>query len=36
MHWLQAPNVRSNVTAGLNKGEARSIIARAIFFSRLG
>ncbi|WP_370630990.1 hypothetical protein [Paeniglutamicibacter sp. Y32M11] len=24
------------MTAGLNKGEARSIIARAIFFSRLG
>jgi TnpA family transposase len=28
--------VRRRVTAGLNKGEARNALARAVFFNRLG
>lgn len=34
--WLQDPALRRRVTAGLNKGEARNSLARAVFFNRLG
>jgi TnpA family transposase len=34
--WLQDPVLRRYVTAGLNKGEARNSLTRAVFFDRLG
>jgi TnpA family transposase len=34
--WLEDPALRQRVTAGLNKGEARNSLARAVFFNRLG
>ena len=34
--WLEDPALRRRVTAGLNKGEARNALARAVFFNRLG
>ena len=34
--WLEDPDLRRRVTAGLNKGEARNSLARAVFFNRLG
>ena len=36
LRWLQDPDLRRRVTAGLNKGEARNALARAVFFNRLG
>jgi TnpA family transposase len=36
LRWLQDPALRRRVTAGLNKGEARNALARAVFFNRLG
>jgi TnpA family transposase len=36
LKWLQEPALRRRVSAGLNKGEARNVLARAIFFHRLG
>ncbi|WP_454172860.1 Tn3 family transposase [Microbacterium maritypicum] len=36
LDWLQNPDLRRRVTAGLNKGEARNALARAVFFNRLG
>ena len=36
LDWLQDPGLRPKVTAGLNKGEARNTLARAVFFNRLG
>ena len=36
LRWLQDPDLRTRVTAGLNKGEARNALARAVFFNRLG
>jgi TnpA family transposase len=36
LKWLQDPALRRRVTAGLNKGEARNALARAVFFHRLG
>ncbi len=36
LRWLQYPDLRTRVTAGLNKGEARNALARAVFFNRLG
>ena len=36
LHWLQDPALRRRVQVGLNKGEARNALARAIFFYRLG
>lgn len=36
LDWLQNPGLRRKVTAGLNKGEARNTLARAVFFNRLG
>ncbi|MBY0545567.1 MAG: Tn3 family transposase [Gammaproteobacteria bacterium] len=36
LEWLQSVELRRRVTAGLNKGEARNALARAVFFNRLG
>jgi len=36
LEWLKNPNLRQRVNAGLNKGEARNALARAVFFNRLG
>lgn len=36
LDWLEDPALRRKVTAGLNKGEARNTLARAVFFNRLG
>ncbi len=33
--WLQSVELRRRVHAGLNKGEARNALARAVFFNRL-
>lgn len=34
--WWQSPEMRRNVTAGLNKSEAQNTLARALLFNRLG
>ncbi|HHV5337289.1 TPA: Tn3 family transposase [Klebsiella pneumoniae] len=36
LDWLQSVELRRRVQAGLNKGEARNALARAVFFNRLG
>ncbi len=36
LKWLQNPELRRRVHTGLNKGEARNALARAVFFYRLG
>jgi TnpA family transposase len=36
LEWLQNVELRRRVNAGLNKGEARNALARAVFFNRLG
>ncbi len=36
LDWLQNVELRRRVHAGLNKGEARNSLARAVFFNRLG
>jgi TnpA family transposase len=36
LKWLQDQVPRRRVSAGLNKGEARNSLARAVFFYRLG
>jgi len=36
LKWLRLPAFRRRVGAGLNKGEARHKLARAVFFNRLG
>jgi TnpA family transposase len=36
LEWMKSPGLRRRVTAGLNKGEARNALARAVFFNRLG
>ena len=36
LDWLQNAELRRRVQAGLNKGEARNALARAVFFYRLG
>lgn len=36
LDWLQDVELRRRVHAGLNKGEARNALARAVFFNRLG
>ncbi|KHK00196.1 Mobile element protein [Desulfovibrio sp. TomC] len=35
LQWLQDPELRRRVHVGLNKGEARNALARAVFFNRL-
>jgi TnpA family transposase len=34
LDWLQSVELRRRVHAGLNKGEARNALARAVFFGR--
>ena len=34
--WLKSGDLRRRANAGLNKGEARNALARAVFFYRLG
>ena len=36
LDWLQNVDLRRRVNAGLNKGEARNSLARAVFFNRVG
>ena len=36
LHWRQNVELRRRVHAGLNKGKARTVLARAVFFNRLG
>ncbi len=36
LEWIKKPALRRRVSAGLNKGEARNSLARAVFFNRLG
>ena len=36
LQWLQDLDLRRRVQAGLNKGEARNALAKAVFFNRLG
>jgi Tn3 transposase DDE domain len=36
LDWLQSVELRRRVHMGLNKGEARNALARAVFFYRLG
>jgi TnpA family transposase len=36
LDWLRDPSLRRRANAGLNKGEARNALARALFFNRLG
>lgn len=36
LDWLQDTELRRRVNTGLNKGEARNALARAVFFNRLG
>jgi TnpA family transposase len=36
LDWVQSIELRRRVHAGLNKGEARNALARAVFFYRLG
>jgi TnpA family transposase len=36
LDWLQSPELRRRVLRGLNKGEARNSLSRAVCFNRLG
>ena len=36
LEWLQSPELRRRATVGLNKGEAKHTLKRAVFFNRLG
>ena len=36
LDWLQNVELRRRVQIGLNKGEAKNALARAVFFNRLG
>lgn len=36
LEWMQNTDLRRRVQVGLNKGEARNALARAVFFNRLG
>ena len=36
LDWGKKPELRSRVQAGLNKGESRNALARAVYFNRLG
>jgi TnpA family transposase len=36
LDWISDPALRLRTNAGLNKGEARNALARAVFFHRLG
>ncbi len=36
LDWLRSSELRRRANAGLNKGDARNALARAVFFHRLG
>jgi TnpA family transposase len=36
LEYIQNIELRKRIRAGLNKGEARNALARAVFFNRLG
>ena len=36
LYWYSDPGLRRRTNLGLNKGEARNSLARAVFFNRLG
>jgi TnpA family transposase len=36
LEWFESPELRRRVQIGLNKGEAKNALARAVFFTRLG
>jgi TnpA family transposase len=36
LDWIKNPGLRRRAQLGLNKGEARNALARAIYFCRLG
>ena len=36
LNWIKDPGLRKRVQAGLNKGESRNALARAVFFNRCG
>lgn len=36
LDWLQNVELRRRVQVGLNKGESKNALARAVFFNRLG
>jgi TnpA family transposase len=36
LEWMQDPELRKRVRVGLNKGEAKNALARAVFFNRQG
>ena len=36
LDWLQNTELRRRVHVGLNKGEAKKALAKAVFFNRLG
>ena len=36
LDWYMNPQLRRKVNAGLNKGEARNALARAVYFNRFG
>ena len=36
LDWLQNTELRRHVHVGLNKGEAKNALAKAVFFNRLG
>lgn len=36
LEWMRSLDLRQRTNAGLNKGEARNALARAVFFNRLG
>jgi TnpA family transposase len=36
LEYIQNIELRKRIHAGLNKGEARNALARAVFFNRLG
>src|SRR6202035_656004 len=36
LDWIKNPDLRRRAQLGLNKGEARNALARAVYFCRLG
>jgi TnpA family transposase len=36
LDWIKNPDLRRRAHLGLNKGEARNALARAVYFCRLG
>jgi TnpA family transposase len=36
LDWMQSPELRRRVQIGLNKGEAKNTLARAVFLNKLG